>query len=90
MEISHNAGRRISQKILLGVQETDRTHNKKTASLSRRSRKIAFRFPSESKNPALRANAEQPDTERDARVGKIQQSVEGAPTPSTGKRSRTP
>jgi negative regulator of flagellin synthesis FlgM len=77
MEISNNGRAADLAKILLGVQETDRTHNKKTASQQTQSQDRVQISERAKELQRLRAAAEQPDTERDARVGQIQQSVEG-------------
>ena len=86
MEISHNGRAADLAKILLGVQETDRTHNMKTASQQTQSQDRVQISERAKELQRLRANAEQPDTERDARVGKIQQSVEGGTYTVDGKK----
>jgi len=77
MEISQNGRSADLAKILLGVQETERTTAKKAipqetathdrVQISERAKELQ----------RLRAAAEQPNAERDARVEQIRQSVEG-------------
>lgn len=86
MEISHNGRTADLAKILLGVQETERTHSKKTASQGTQSQDRVQISEQAKELQRLRASAEQPDTERDARVGKIQQSVEGGTYNVDGKK----
>ncbi len=86
MEISNNGRAADLAKILLGVQETDRTHNKKTASQQTQSQDRVQISERAKELQRLRAAAEQPDTERDARVGQIQQSVEGGTYNVDGKK----
>jgi len=86
MEISNNGRAADLAKILLGVQETDRTHNKKNASQGTQSHDRVQISERAKELQRLRAAAEQPDTERDARVGQIQQSVEGGTYNVDGKK----
>ena len=86
MEISNNGRAADLAKILLGVQETDRTHSKKTASQQTQSQDRVQISERAKELQRLRAAAEQPDTERDARVGQIQQSVEGGTYNVDGKK----
>ncbi len=86
MEISNNGRAADLAKILLGVQETDRTHNKKTASQQTQSQDRVQISERAKELQRLRAAAEQPDAERDARVGQIQQSVEGGTYTVDGKK----
>lgn len=86
MEISNNGRAADLAKILLGVQETDRTHNKKTASQQTQSQDRVQISERAKELQRLRASAEQPDKERDARVGQIQQSVEGGTYNVDGKK----
>ncbi|MBA5870888.1 MAG: flagellar biosynthesis anti-sigma factor FlgM [Nitrospira sp. CR2.1] len=86
MEISNNGRAADLAKILLGVQETDRTHHKKTASQQTQSQDRVQISERAKELQRLRAAAEQPDTERDARVGQIQQSVEGGTYTVDGKK----
>ncbi|HMU28481.1 MAG: flagellar biosynthesis anti-sigma factor FlgM [Nitrospira sp.] len=86
MEISHNGRAADLAKILLGVQETDRTQNKKNASQTTPSQDRVQISERAKELQRLRAAAEQPDHERDARVGQIQQSVEGGTYNVDGKK----
>ncbi len=86
MEISHNGRAADLAKILLGVQETDRTQNKKTVSHATQSQDRVQISERAKELQRLRAAAEQPDHERDARVGQIQQSVEGGTYNVDGKK----
>ncbi len=86
MEISNNGRAADLAKILLGVQETDRTHDKKTASQQTQSQDRVQISERAKELQRLRAAAEQPDAERDARVGQIQQSVEGGTYTVDGKK----
>lgn len=86
MEISNNGRAADLAKILLGVQETDRTHSKKTTSQQTQSQDRVQISERAKELQRLRAAAEQPDTERDARVGQIQQSVEGGTYNVDGKK----
>ncbi|MCS6296529.1 MAG: flagellar biosynthesis anti-sigma factor FlgM [Nitrospira sp.] len=86
MEISNNGRAADLAKILLGVQETDRTHNKKNASQATQSQDRVQISERAKELQRLRAAAEQPDHERDARVGQIQQSVEGGTYNVDGKK----
>lgn len=86
MEISNNGRAADLAKILLGVQETDRTHSKKNASQSTPSQDRVQISERAKELQRLRAAAEQPDHERDARVGQIQQSVEGGTYNVDGKK----
>jgi negative regulator of flagellin synthesis FlgM len=91
MEISHNGRAADLAKILLGVQDTERTHNKKTASQGSQSQDRVQISEQAKELQRLRASAEQPDAERDARVGQIRQSRRrGARTTWTGRRLRMP
>lgn len=76
MEISNNGRAADLAKILLGVQETERTHHKKTTSQGTPSQDRVQISEQAKELQRLRAAAEQPDAERDARVGQIRQSVE--------------
>lgn len=86
MEISNNGRAADLAKILLGVQETDRTHSKKNASQSTPSQDRVQISERAKELQRLRTAAEQPDHERDARVGQIQQSVEGGAYNVDGKK----
>ncbi|CBK42030.1 Anti-sigma 28 factor FlgM [Nitrospira defluvii] len=86
MEISHNGRAADLAKILLGVQDTERTHNKKTASQGSQSQDRVQISEQAKELQRLRASAEQPDAERDARVGQIRQSVEGGTYNVDGKK----
>jgi len=86
MEISHNGRAADLAKILLGVQDTERTHNKKTASQGTQSQDRVQISEQAKELQRLRAAAEQPDAERDARVGQIRQSVEGGTYNVDGKK----
>lgn len=86
MEISNNGRAADLAKILLGVQETDRTQNKKSVSQATQSQDRVQISERAKELQRLRAAAEQPDHERDARVGQIQQSVEGGTYNVDGKK----
>ena len=86
MEISHNGRAADLAKILLGVQDTERTLNKKTASEGTQSQDRVQISEQAKELQRLRAAAEQPDAERDARVGQIRQSVEGGTYNVDGKK----
>lgn len=86
MEISHNGRAADLAKILLGVQETDRTQNKTSPSQTTQSQDRVQISERAKELQRLRAAAEQPDHERDARVGQIQQSVEGGTYNVDGKK----
>lgn len=86
MEISSNGRAADLAKILLGVQDTERTHNKKTASGETQSQDRVQISEQAKELQRLRAAAEQPDAERDARVGQIRQSVEGGTYNVDGKK----
>ena len=86
MEISHNGRAADLAKILLGVQDTERTHNKKTASEGTQSQDRVQISEQAKELQRQRAAAEQPDAERDARVGQIRQSVEGGTYNVDGKK----
>ncbi|HNV25593.1 MAG TPA: flagellar biosynthesis anti-sigma factor FlgM [Nitrospira sp.] len=86
MEISNNGRAADLAKILLGVQETDRTQNKKSVSQTTQSQDRVQISERAKELQRLRAAAEQPDQERDARVGQIQQSVEGGTYNVDGKK----
>ena len=86
MEISHNGRAADLAKILLGVQETDRTQNKKSPSQTTQSQDRVQISEQAKELQRLRVAAEQPDHERDARVGQIQQSVEGGTYNVDGKK----
>lgn len=86
MEISNNGRAADLAKILLGVQETDRTQNKKSVSQTTQSQDRVQISERAKELQRLRAAAEQPDHERDARVGQIQQSVEGGTYNVDGKK----
>ena len=86
MEISNNGRAADLAKILLGVQETDRTQNKKSVSQTTQSQDRVQISERAKELQRLRVAAEQPDQERDARVGQIQQSVEGGTYNGDGKK----
>ena len=86
MEISHNGRAADLAKILLGVQDTERTHNKKSAPQGTQSQDRVQISEQAKELQRLRAAAEQPDAERDARVGQIRQSVEGGTYNVDGKK----
>ena len=86
MEISHNGRAADLAKILLGVQDTERTHNKKTASQGTQSQDRVQISDRAKELQRLRAAAEQPNAERDARVGQIRRSVEGGTYAVDGKK----
>lgn len=86
MEISNNGRAADLAKILLGVQETDRTQSRKTASQTEQSQDRVQISERAKELQRLRAAAEQPDHERDARVGQIQHSVEGGTYNVDGKK----
>ena len=86
MEISNNGRAADLAKILLGVQETDWTQNKKSVSQPTQSQDRVQISERAKELQRLRAAAEQPDQERDARVGQIQQSVEGGTYNVDGKK----
>ena len=77
MEISQNGRSADLAKILLGVQETERT-TAKTAIPQETATHDRVQISERAKElQRLRAAAEQPNAERDARVEQIRQSVEG-------------
>ena len=86
MEISHTGRAADLAKILLGVQDTERTHNKKSASQGTQSQDRVQISEQAKELQRLRAAAEQPDAERDARVGQIRRSVEGGTYNVDGKK----
>ena len=86
MEISHNGRSADLAKILLGVQETERTQGKKAATQGTPSQDRVQISDRAKELQRLRAAAEQPDAERDARVGQIRQSVEGGTYNVDGKK----
>ena len=86
MEISHNGRAADLAKILLGVQDTGRTQGKKAATQGTPSQDRVQISDRAKELQRLRAAAEQPDAERDARVGQIRQSVEGGTYNVDGKK----
>ncbi len=86
MEISNNGRAADLAKILLGVQETDRTQNKKSVSQTTQSQDRVQISERAKELQRLRAAAEEPDQAREARVGQIQQSVEGGTYNVDGKK----
>ncbi len=86
MEISGNGRAADLAKVLLGVQETERTQQKKTVSRNTE-KQDRVQISEEAKElQRLRAVAEQPDADRDARVKHIQESVEGGTYNVDGKK----
>ena len=85
MEISQNGRSADLAKILLGVQETERTHGKKTASQNAGTQDRVQISDQAKELQRLRAAAEQPNAERDAKVDHIRQSVEGGTYRVDGK-----
>lgn len=85
MEISQSGRAPDLAKILLGVQDTDRTQSKKTASQQAVSQDRVQISEQAKELQRLRAAAEQPNAERDAKVDRIRQSVEGGTYRVDGK-----
>ena len=85
MEISRNGRSADLAKILLGVQDTERTQSKKTASQHAGSQDRVQISEQAKELQRLRAAAEQPNAERDAKVDHIRQSVEGGTYRVDGK-----
>ncbi len=77
MEISQNGRSADLAKILLGVHETERTHSKKTASQNAGHQDRVQISDQAKELQHLRASAEQPNAERDAKVDHIRQALEG-------------
>lgn len=86
MEISRNGRSADLAKILLGVQETERTHGKNAASQGARTQDRVQISEQAKELQRLRAAAEKPDVARDARVDQIRQSVEGGTYRVDGKK----
>ena len=85
MEISQNGRSADLAKILLGVQGTERTHSKKSASHNAGTQDQVQISDQAKELQRLRAAAEQPNAERDAKVDQITQSVEGGTYRVDGK-----
>jgi negative regulator of flagellin synthesis FlgM len=85
MEISRNGRSADLAKILLGVQDTERTQSKKTTSQHAGNQDRVQISELAKELQRLRATAEQPDAERDAKVDHIRQSVEGGTYKVDGK-----
>ncbi len=85
MEISQSGRAPDLAKILLGVQDTERTQGKKTGALEAGSQDRVQISEQAKELQRLRATAEQPDAERDAKVDRIRQSVEGGTYRVDGK-----
>ncbi|WHZ21653.1 MAG: hypothetical protein OJF47_000765 [Nitrospira sp.] len=77
MEISRNGHSADLGKILLGVQETDRTSAKKTVPQETGTQDRVQISERAKELQRLRIAAEQPNAERDARIEQIRRSVEG-------------
>lgn len=86
MEISHNGRSADLAKILLGVHETERTQGKKTASQDAGTQDRVQISDQAKELQRLRAAADQPNAERDARVDHLRQSVEGGTYTVDGKK----
>ena len=86
MEISQNGRSADLAKILLGVQETERTNGKKAASQDARPQDRVQISEQAKELQRLRAAAEKPDAVRDASVDQIRQSVEGGTYAVDGKK----
>ena len=85
MEISQSGRAPDLAKILLGVQDTERTQGKKAGALEAGSQDRVQISEQAKELQRLRATAEQPDAERDAKVDRIRQSVEGGTYRVDGK-----
>ncbi|MEP7150906.1 MAG: flagellar biosynthesis anti-sigma factor FlgM [Nitrospira sp.] len=85
MEISQNGRSADLAKILLGVHETERTLSKKTASQNAGTQDRVQISDQAKELQRLRAAAEQPNAERDAKVDHIRQEVEGGTYRVDGK-----
>lgn len=85
MEISQNRRCADLAKILLGVQDTERTQSKKTVSQDAGSQDRVQISEQAKELQRIRAAAEQPDAERDAKVEQIRQSVQGGTYRIDGK-----
>lgn len=86
MEISQNGRSADLAKILLGVQESERTHNRKTASQDAGAQDRVQISEQAKELQRLRAAADQPNAERDAKVDHIRRSVEGGTYTVDGKK----
>ncbi len=86
MEISNNGRAADLAKILLGVQETDRASGKKGAPKDSAAQDRVQISEQAKEMQRLRALAEQPDPVREARVERIQQSVEAGTYNVDGKK----
>ena len=85
MEISQNGRCTDLAKILLGVQDSERTQSKKTAA-QRAASQDRVQISEQAKElQRLRTAAEQPSGERAAKVEHIRQSVEGGTYRVDGK-----
>ena len=80
MEISQNGRSADLAKILLGVQETERTNGKKAASQDARPQDRVQISEQAKELQRLRAAAEKPDAVRDARVDRFVSQSKGEPT----------
>lgn len=85
MEISQSGRAPDLARILLGVQDTERTQCKKTSSQQAGSQDCVQISDQAKELQRLRASAEQPNAERDAKVDQIRQSVEGGTYRVDGK-----
>lgn len=85
MEISQNGRCADLAKILLGVQDSERTQNKKTATQQAGGQDRVQISDQAKELQRLRAAAEQPNGEREAKVDHIRQSVEGGTYRVDGK-----
>lgn len=85
MEISQSGRAPDLAKILLGVQDTERTQSKKTADQQAGNQDRVQISDQAKELQRLRAAAEQPDAEREAKVDRILQSVEGGTYRVDGK-----
>ena len=85
MEISQNGRTADLAKILLGVRESERTHSKKTASQNAGTQDHVQISEQAKELQRLRALAERPNAEREAKVDHIRQSVEGGTYRVDGK-----
>jgi len=86
MEISNNGRAADLAKILLGVQETERPHGKNAPSQGTQPQDRVQISEQAKELQRLLAAAEQPDAERDVRVGQIRESVEGGTYHVNGKK----
>ncbi len=77
MEISQNGRSADLAKILLGVQETERTHSKKPASQNAGPQDRVQISDQAKELQRLMAAAAQPNAAREAKVDHIRQAVEG-------------